>query len=492
MALPKILIRSLRPYVIGLALLVGYASFQQYQTNKEAIYAQAQANLRTATKLAREQMKNSVGNFTLLQNAWRNGGDVAANQTAYQMISSNQNFADIIRFDTESLTAISEKQAHRARNNGLPVQSFTLPNLNWSAVTIGKHVYQLSNMYRNIEGRWVFALTKEQLAKGPSYYIEFDLLYMTQLFIDLRTLDLGFVFVMDKTNGQIIFHPHPHRVGQKAVIFDQSLKKELEQDRPIGRVNYYFEDQYKIAEYNAYNDLNWVFVSGALRSDIIAYTYSHFLIFLVSATLILVVIIFNYLVLNLRKELHTLNRATSMQKAKDQTLHIFRRFVTSKRVQVCFYHNETRDFYTLDFHGKKQLVMKNEKYARTISGEHTRFIKNAKDDVLAKHLQFSKRYYRIPLYGRGRLLGVIFAESWLATYASLINLLKTYIENSLSNLELNEKIYLHDSMTDLDNQLTLRQHVGNHIRAKDLYLMTLDVDDLNKLTTSTAICAVTK
>lgn len=202
MALPKILIRSLRPYVIGLALLVGYASFQQYQTNKEAIYAQAQANLRTATKLAREQMKNSVGNFTLLQNAWRNGGDVAANQTAYQMISSNQNFADIIRFDTESLTAISEKQAHRARNNGLPVQSFTLPNLNWSAVTIGKHVYQLSNMYRNIEGRWVFALTKEQLAKGPSYYIEFDLLYMTQLFIDLRTLDLGFVFVMDKTNGR--------------------------------------------------------------------------------------------------------------------------------------------------------------------------------------------------------------------------------------------------------------------------------------------------
>lgn len=76
---------------------------------------------------------------------------------------------------------------------------------------------------------------------------------------------------------------------------------------------------------------------------------------------------------------------------------------------------------------------------------------------------------------------MIFAESWLATYASLINLLKTYIENSLSNLELNEKIYLHDSMTDLDNQLTLRQHVGNHIRAKDLYLMTLDVDDLKQV-----------
>lgn len=481
MALPKILIRSLRPYVVILAIVVGYASFQQYQTNKAAIYAQSQANLRTATKLAREQMKNSVANFNLLENAWRNGGNDLANQTAYQLLTSNQNFADIIRFDQQSRTAISERQVHIAKQHDLEIKQFTLPNLNWSTVLIGNKFYQLSNMYKNIEGRWVFALTNEQQTRGPSYYIEFDLLQMTQLFIDLRTLDLGFVFVMDRTTGRIIFHPHPHRVGHTAAIFEQSLKKQLDANKLIGRVDYYFKDQFKVAEYNAYNDLNWVFVSGALRSDILSYTYSHFLIFLVSITLILVVVIFNYLVQNLRKELHTLNRTTNLQKAKEQTLQIFRRFCTSKRVQVCFYQPETKDFYTLDYHGKKQLVLRDQAYAHQISGEHTQHIKSAKDDALATQLQFSKRYYRIPLYGRGRLLGVIFAESWLPTYASLINLLKTYIENTLSNLQLNEKLYQHDTATDLDNLFTLRQSVRDRLRTKEHYLLTLEVDDLKQI-----------
>ncbi|WP_261817880.1 diguanylate cyclase domain-containing protein [Vibrio gallicus] len=481
MSLPKFLIGSLKPCVIGLILLVGYTSIHQYQTNKENIYTQAQANLRTATKLAREQMKNSTSNFQLLNNAWEKGGDTAANQTAYQIISGNQNFADIIRFDTQTLTAISEKQAHLAEQNGNQVKSFSLPNLSWTAVTIGQHIYQLSNMYKNLSGRWVFALTQDQTGLAPSYYIEFDLLYMTQLFIDIRTLDLGFVFIFDRDSGQILFHPHPNRVGHTATIYNDELIDRLKHNELVGRISYYFEDQYKIAEYNAYNDFNWVFVSGALRSDIVAYTYVHFLIFFVSITLIFIIFAIHYLIQNLRKELRLLSKSMNVLEAKNQALLIFNKFCTSKRVQLCLFEHESCSFFKVDFNGNKQAILIDKQYAMQTARNNTQYYRSINDDVLAKKLQFNNRYFRVPLFGRGHLIGVIFVERSFSTSAGLINLLKTYIESTICNVLLNEQIYLQDTLTGQNNLLTMRARIHDNLEQSNRYLITLNIDNLRDI-----------
>jgi diguanylate cyclase (GGDEF)-like protein len=467
--------------MIVLAVILIYAAFQHYKGIEINVYKQSQANLRTATTLIQSQLKNSINSFSVLNQTWQDQGSEAADSIAFSLIKNTENYADILKYNPYSNSYFSTKQSYFASLNEQVKQSYTLPNLSWTALSFMSGQYQISNIYQNSESRWVFALRQTTPPIAQEYILEYDLPFMTQYFIDLKTLENGYLFVIDAKTGQFLMHPEPTRIGKPAVFYSEGIRDQLNNDKPFGQFNYYDSNRFKIGSYSAQNSLNWVFVATTSRSELIANAYANIIMALISITLILIVSIFHYLNSQMQHELEILGREKTLLGFNKQVKHLFSRFCSNRRTQFCLYDSDSFTFYTIDFHGSKQPITVDAEYAEGIDYTEPAFNRSNKNDRLAQQMQLNNHYYRVPLIGQGNLIGVLFIESKLPTYTSLIKLLKTYVESTLNNLLLHEKLYLRDTVTNQDNLFSLRKKITICRGREDVYLLTADVDDLKLL-----------
>ncbi|MFA0703891.1 diguanylate cyclase, partial [Vibrio sp. 10N.222.48.A8] len=90
---------------------------------------------------------------------------------------------------------------------------------------------------------------------------------------DLKTLNNGYVFVVDRATERLVFHPDPQRIGSKSISFHAGISHQLSQGETVGKHEYYYQDNFKISVFDADNSLNWVFIAGTDRHDIL--TSSH-------------------------------------------------------------------------------------------------------------------------------------------------------------------------------------------------------------------------
>ncbi|TKG17018.1 diguanylate cyclase [Vibrio breoganii] len=505
MALPRTIIRLMRPYVVVLSTILIFVAYQHYASVKDDALKQTQANLRTASKLIQAQLKNSVNIFSSLNRSAELEDPSAANLNAVDIIRNTENYNDILRYDPSTNSAISETAIFNASMYNTDATAFDMQDASWTDISFMDNRFQISSLYRSQNRRWVVGLRETNPAGIPQYIIEFDLMYASQAFIDLRTLNSGNVFIVDRATGKVILHPNPNRIGEMAVVYKYSIAGELSQDertQPVsyyfsdtpsyafnpdsalpnkqlyGSINYFFHGDAKLASYNARNSMNWIYFSSISRSDLFAHSYSVLLIGFVALSLLLFVSIFHYLNKQLQVALADLSKATTLLEFKKQVQTLLERFCTRRRVQLCLYNHESQTFYTVDYHGQEQSLLIDKEYALDLLTSEVKYQRSGSQDPLAKQIQFSAKYYRVPLHGHNGLTGVIFLESRFQTFPSLMKLLQNFIETSLSNVLFQQQVLQRDATTNQDNLFTLRNKISRYKGHRDVYLLTIDVDDL--------------
>ncbi|WP_206355534.1 sensor domain-containing diguanylate cyclase [Vibrio maerlii] len=480
MALPRVLIRFLRPYLVILTAVMVYLAYQQLHNAEKAAYQQSHSNIRTATALIQAQIEATLGKFYLLQNSWRENDLSHFMNLSERMLADTPIYADIIQFSPIG-------QRYRSMSNTL-ISKETLQDIKWAQLSELAPKFSISSIYEKTPGRWVFAVKHRNMSQLFEVWIEFDLLHTTQYLRDLKTLNHGYVFVVDKETERLVFHPDPSRIGTPSVSYHGGIGSLIEQGLMAGRHEYYYQDNFKLSVFDADNPMDWVFVSGTDRADILSTSYQFSLTATVIASLLLLAVIMNYLTYQLNASLSELNRFDSIADFKAQLRHVFDRFCSHQGLQFCLYDSSTHTFSTVDYHGNKTPVLTDKDLSNRFSPHSLSYVNGRYRDPLAKRLKITQRHYTIPLFDKEELIAVIYLSSVFPTYKSILRMVRDYSEVALTNLLLHHQLKRKDPMTGLDNKLTVRAMLDEAVKqqtpngiASDTYFAILDIDNFKKI-----------
>jgi len=469
MALPKILIRTLRPYIILLAIAMIYAAFQQLEKSEKIAYQQSFANLKTASDLISSQVEAATSKLYLLDDAH---SLLDFDNTAKKILDFSPAYSDIITVNHET------RQYRSMLLN--PIRAEQSLDIIWSPLNSMAPQFSVSSIYEKLPNQWVFAVRYIQ-ENLNEIWIEFDLKYTTQRLRGLKTLEHGYVFVVDSTTGRLVFHPDPKRIGSSSVSYHAGISEKISNGLRFGKHEYYYKGQFKVSVFDNDNPYNWVFISGTDRSDILASTYQFSLTAIVIASLLLLAMVFNYVTYQLNKSLAELNSKDELADFKHNLRAILDRFCHHKGIQLCFYDADYGHFTTIDYHGNSQIILKDKALATRFSPSSLSYTGKRYADPLAKKLHVNSRHYTIPLFDKESLIAVIYMKANFPTYRSILRMIRDYSEVALSNLLLHKKLRSKDVMTHLDNKLTIREKIDSQLGRDGVYLAILDIDHFKRI-----------
>ncbi|WP_082016318.1 diguanylate cyclase [Vibrio sinaloensis] len=469
MALPKILIRTLRPYIILLVLGMIYAAYHQLNQSEKSAYQQSFGNLKTAFHLISSQVEAATSKLYLL-----NDTDSLKDfdSTAKRILEHSPAYLDIITVDHQT-----GQYRSVLLNPTLAEQNTAMV---WSPLNKVDPRFTVSSVYEKQPDQWVFAV-KYQQSNLNEIWIEFDLKYTTQSLRGLRTLSDGYVFVVDSSTGRLVFHPDPQRIGTPSVSYHAGISEMITNGLRFGRHEYYYKGQFKLSVFDSDNPYQWVFISGTDRSDVLSSSYQFSLTAIVIASLLLLAVAFNYLTYQLNQSLADLNNKHDLPDFKHHLRAILDRFCHHKGIQLCFYDSDYGYFSTIDYHGNSHIVLKDKDLANRFSPSSLRYTAKRYADPLAKKLKIDGRHYTIPLFDKGSLIAVIYMTATFPTYRSILRMIRDYSEVALSNLLLHKKLRSKDVMTHLDNKLTIREKIDSNLDKEGIYLAILDIDHFKRI-----------
>ncbi|WP_367989288.1 diguanylate cyclase [Vibrio sp. NTOU-M3] len=469
MALPKILLRILKPYLILLVVGMVYLAYQQFKSSEQNAYQQSFANLKTSSQLISAQIEAAASKLYLLDES-ENYSDFVT--TAQRFLKHTSVYSDIYYFD-------KTKQKIQSMANQ-PLNSDTLNAVVWNSLSKLSPKLELSSIYEKQPGDWAVAVryTPDSMYQ---IWIEFDLFHATQNMRGLKTLNHGYVFVVDKTTGRLVFHPNPERIGTPSISYHGGISELVDSGRKFGTQEYYYKDQFKISAFDADNQLNWVFISGTDRSDILATSYQFSLTAIVIASLLFLAVVFNYLTYQLNLSLVMLNQKENVADFKLHLKTILDRFCHHDGIQFCLYDADYGHFSTVDYHGNTKVVLTNPDLAKRFTPHSFNYLGKQDADPLAKTLKVKGRHYSIPLFDNDRLIAVLYMKAIFPTYRSILTMVRNYSEVALSNLLLHKQLRSKDVMTHLDNKLTIRDVLEQHLHTEQVYFALIDIDHFKRI-----------
>lgn len=464
MALPKLVIHTLRPYVILLSLGMIYLAYQQFKTSEQDADMQSLANLNTASSLVATQIEAASSKLFLLDNTT---SLTQFNNTAKRILKHSPLYADVIHVNQETgqYRSVSLQSTDAERN----------ADIIWTPLIKLSANLAVSSLYEKKPGYWVFAV-KYTPDSDNQIWLEFDLMHTTQSLRGLRTLNDGYVFVIDRHTERLIFHPDPSRIGSPSVSYHGGISALINAGQKFGHYEYYYRDQFKITVFDADNAFDWVFISGTDRSDILASSYQFGLTAIFIASLLLISASIAYLIRQLNQSLSTLNRQTDLAQFKQQFRHILDRFVSHQGVQFCLYDRDNNQFSTVDFHGNSRVIMCDNPLAQHFSPGVIDYQSKAHTDPLAKKLMIQARHYRLPLFSKDELIAVIYIQAMMPTYRTIVHMICDYSEVALANLLLHKKLLSKDVMTQLDNKHIMREAIDHNIDNQHVFFALIDID----------------
>ncbi|CCO46184.1 putative Methyl-accepting chemotaxis protein fused with GGDEF domain [Vibrio nigripulchritudo SOn1] len=474
MALPKFLIRFIRPFIVFLIAGMFYLAYLELQKTEALAYRQSQANIRTASSLIQAHLESTVSKFYILEQTWLEKGFREYQNIVRQILLETPIYSDIVLH--------SESKDQYRSYHGTSLTNSSAKTLTWRKLHDYGDEFYVSSIYEKEPGHWVFAVKHSNPKLLFNVWIEFDLLYTTQHFKDLKTLEDGYVFVVDASEKRLVFHPDPKRVGTRSISYGAGIEDRVDSGVRYGKIEYYYKGDNKISVFDADNDLDWVFVSGTGRADILASSYQISLTAIVFSSLLFLTVAVNYITFQLNQDLAKLNQASDLLQFKTQMKNIFKRFFSHNGVQLCLYDSDTHAFSSIDYHGNLKVMLQSESLASRLGNQTNLSYKTAKyGDELAQSLKIDSRHYTIPLINQGELTGVIYLCCSLPTYRTLILLVRDFTQVSLSNLMLNHKLKNKDGMTNLDNKPQLYRHLSTTVDSPNRYLAFVDIDNFKSI-----------
>ncbi|MCW8336771.1 diguanylate cyclase, partial [Vibrio sp. DBSS07] len=123
MALPKILLRFTRPYIVVLIFGVLYLAYQQFKQSEKDAYTQSQANLNTASQLITSQIEAAASKLYLLQDARQT---TSFDTLATNILKGIPAYADILLVDTK------DNRVHSV--NGLNTAVLSAEPISWRPI----------------------------------------------------------------------------------------------------------------------------------------------------------------------------------------------------------------------------------------------------------------------------------------------------------------------------------------------------------------------
>ncbi|WP_238930408.1 sensor domain-containing diguanylate cyclase [Vibrio sp. S9_S30] len=449
-------------------------AYQELKETENQAYRQSQANIRTASSLIQAHLESTVSKFYILEQTWLEKGFGAYQKVVQQILLETPIYSDII------LHAEPKDNARSHRSFSLTNSS--TENLSWKKLHSYGEKFYVSSIYEKEPGHWVFAVKHANPKLLFNVWIEFDLFYTTQHFKDLKTLDHGYVFVVDSTEKRLIFHPDPQRVGTRSISYRAGIEEQINNGIRFGSVEYYYKNDHKISVFYADNDLGWVFVSGTGQADILANSYQFSLTAIMFCSLLFLTAAVNYITLQLNRELSKLNMAPDLLSFKNQLKTLFRRFFNHNGLQLCLYDHQQHTFSTIDYHGNTNVVLQNRHLADKLANQKSlSYTLGKHGDELAQTLKIHSRHYTIPLIVKDKLLGVIYLSCAIPTYRTLILLVRDFTQISLSNVVLSHQLKNKDGMTLLDNKQYFYSRLNQPVEHSNRYIAFIDIDDLKSI-----------
>ncbi|CAH6866124.1 GGDEF domain-containing protein [Vibrio chagasii] len=478
MALPKTLIRLFKPYIILLTGGMLYLAAAQLEKVETAATNQSASNIRIASATIRSNIEAVFGKLYFLETSLGIPNATDFSDQKFRELSDNilkrtPNFSDIIRYKPNS--------QHYVSTRGLPLSNEQIATIQWHSIDGVVEDFYISSVYQKADGRWVFAVKHTAEKLNEEIWIEFDLMHTTQGLRDLKTLNNGYVFVVDRATERLVFHPDPQRIGSKSISFHAGISHQLSQGELAGKHEYYYQDNFKISVFDADNSLNWVFIAGTDRHDILTSSHQFTLTGVVLGSLLLLWIGANYLAYRLNVSLSQLNKVEDLASFKRKLKSILDNFTHHKGIQFCLYQPENHSFSTLDYHGNKSTVHCDKALSERFVA-NAMVYRNGKDaDPLARKLKIDQRHYCLPLYSRQQLTAVLYVNANLPISQNILRMIRDYTEVSLSNLLLQHQLSSKDLMTQLDNKSSFNLALENYANQPETYIALLDIDNFDHL-----------
>ncbi|MCG7497255.1 GGDEF domain-containing protein [Vibrio sp. Of7-15] len=475
---PKLLIKTFRPVLLVVLASLGFIAFNQYKDVEESALSQSQNNIQMAKALLDGKVKSSIGLLYALEATLISDGENDFFALAKREVNGDGGYHDIgiLYLDNYSYVTTdgSTHPYHQKRAEFKPI---------WHINRIGTHAYGISSLYKNHNNKWVFALKKTIKAKKrykAALIIEFDPLYFSQQFTNLKTLSDGYLFVIDRETKQVLIHPDNNRIATPSVSFHQQLQATINQGTLFGKSEYVYLGRQKMAVFDADNPYNWVILSGTNAYDIISHFSEFGLTTFIIAAILSFVLFINFISFRLNQQLNKLNKIHTFDEFKVVTEELLREFCYCKSTSLCIYDANQQSFIELLTTGQRTL---NEKINPNLYSHHTiSYLKVSKSDPLVKALGLQGRYYRIPLMNDGALLGVVHIQVSHPTYRSLLRVIRSYVQISLSNLLLKEELRYTDPATKLKNKNYLRLAFHKaQVSLNPYYFAILDLDNFKKI-----------
>lgn len=478
MALPKTLIRLFKPYIILLTGGMLYLAAAQLEKVETAATNQSASNIRIASATIRSNIEAVFGKLYFLETSLGLPNTTDFSDQKFRELSDNilkrtPNFSDIIRYQANS--------QHYVSTRGLPLSNEQIATIQWHSIDGVVEDFYISSVYQKADGRWVFAVKHTAEKLNEEIWIEFDLLHTTQGLRDLKTLNNGYVFVVDKATERLVFHPDPKRIGSKSISYHAGISHQLSQGQLAGKHEYYYQDNFKISVFDADNSLNWVFIAGTDRHDILTSSHQFTSTGVLLGSLLLLWIGANYLAYRLNVSLSQLNKVEDLASFKRKLKSILDNFTYHKGIQFCLYQPENHSFSTLDYHGNKSTVHCDKALSERFVA-NAMVYRNGKDaDPLARKLKITQRHYCLPLYSRQQLIAVLYVNAKLPISQNILRMIRDYTEVSLSNLLLQHQLSSKDLMTQLDNKSSFNLALENYANQSETYIALLDIDNFDHL-----------
>ncbi|WP_411060042.1 diguanylate cyclase domain-containing protein [Vibrio chagasii] len=455
-----------------------YLAAAQLEKVETAATNQSSSNIRIASATIRSNIEAVFGKLYFLETSLGLPNTTDFSDQKFRELSDNilkrtPNFSDIIRYQPNS--------QHYVSTRGLPLSSEQITTIQWHSIDGVVEDFYISSVYQKADGRWVFAVKHTAEKLNEEIWIEFDLLHTTQGLRDLKTLNNGYVFVVDKATERLVFHPDPKRIGSKSISYHAGISHQLSQGQLAGKHEYYYQDNFKISVFDADNSLNWVFIAGTDRHDILTSSHQFTLTGVVLGSLLLLWIGANYLAYRLNVSLSQLNKVEDLASFKRKLKSILDNFTYHKGIQFCLYQPENHSFSTLDYHGNKSTVHCDKALSERFVA-NAMVYRNGKDaDPLARKLKIDQRHYCLPLYSRQQLIAVLYVNANLPISQNILRMIRDYTEVSLSNLLLQHQLSSKDLMTQLDNKSSFNLALENYADQSETYIALLDIDNFDHL-----------
>ncbi len=476
MALPKTLIRLFKPYIILLTGGMLYLVVAQLEKVETAATEQSSSNIRIASSTVRSNIEATFSKLYFLETSLGSPktapiGDQKFRELSEDILKRTPNFSDIVRYQPQSQQYISSR--------GLPLSNEQVDSIKWNPIDSVVEDFYISSIYQKPDGRWVFAVKHTAERLNEEIWIEFDLLHTTQRLKDLKTLNHGYVFVVDRATERLVFHPNPKRIGSKSISYHAGISHQLSQGETVGKHEYYYQDNFKISVFDADNSLNWVFIAGTDRHDILTSSYQFTLTGVVLGSLVLLWVGANFLSYRLNVSLSQLNKVDDLVSFKRELKSILDSFTYQKGIQFCLYQPENHSFNTIDYHGNKSTLHCDKALAERFTPDTMAYRSGKYADPLARKLKIHQRHYCIPLHSRKQLIAVLYVNANLPISQSILRMIRDYTEVSLSNLLLHHQLSSKDLMTQLNNKSRFNIALENYANEPDTYLALLDIDNFD-------------